>query len=1124
MAGIASALFFTGAAAAADHPDYRPAPAWVLAQPIKTDARTDDGAATQVLLQNEQYRLGADADEYFVETATKVATPSGLESLGSVTINWSPDNETLAIHAIRIVRGTRTIDILGQGEKVSVLRRESGLEELKLDGSLTATLQVAGLEVGDILDVAYTIRRQDPVRHGHSDGITGIFRPGLVSRAYIRLIWPKSKDVKWRATRGLPAPVQSTVGDTVELLSTADDVSVPKVEDSAPARFKNVGTLDFSDFPSWAEVSAVMAPYYAKAADLSPTSPIRAEAAQIRARYPDPEARALAALQLVEDKVRYFFIGMDNGGYIPAGADLTWSRRFGDCKGKTVLLIALLHELGIQAEPALVSTWGGDGMEARLPTLDLFDHVIVRASIGDHSYWLDATRLGDYRLKLEELDYAHALPLRPGGAGLVEVAHIPPSELAFESRLNLDATGGLDRPAPAHVEHIFRGETGLGTGLAYASTSKIDVEPKLKDYWKKQYSWIKPEKVSYTFDRLTGQTALVMDGAATIDWAESNGAREFIVGDSGVGWNANFQREAGPDEKAPLAINYDYFKRWTVVVKLPHDGARFGLANAAPIDKTVAGFAITRRTEQKDDVVTIVAEERALTPEISADEAQAAAKALRTLADFDVIIRAVPPISAADKGAADAALAALNQVIEKAQTDSSATSILAGIQPVVSMPGFAKLSPDVRRRAWSILSWAARQTDDFRLALSAADEAVASGPLNARTLQLKLDALAGLGESDAAARTLATYARALPNQLDQIPDSFIGRAVGDASGATKLDLCAALFAARWVPTGAFNSPDFVWLAYAEALLERGDADTALKVAREINVPRQMIMMRADKRFDRIVASDPQHFDVKRALAWELADLQDRSARNPDLLEGVNAVAQALVERSQPEAALALVNTALARARSTEHASTPFKDQDEELRWTLNAQADALRAVGQTDDAIRALERSAHRPEHGHVNVSQILNLAITLVNVDRAKDALDVLQDIDPGRASPFGMMTYKSVSACANAQLGDMAKAKFDIGYLRDHAKDSPRILRESYLCVDDSDAAAANLIAALDDTSTRSATLRLVQRFTPPAHAGRWETLMLRRERALTQRRDVSDKISAMGRVEDYPIHRSE
>ncbi len=80
---------------------------------------------------------------------------------------------------------------------------------------------------------------------------------------------------------------------------------------------------------------------------------------------------------------------------MPARADETWQRRFGDCKGKTVLLLALLKELGIQAEPALVSLGGGDGLDERLPSLGAFNHVIVRATIGGKVYWLDGTRTGD---------------------------------------------------------------------------------------------------------------------------------------------------------------------------------------------------------------------------------------------------------------------------------------------------------------------------------------------------------------------------------------------------------------------------------------------------------------------------------------------------------------------------------------------------------------------------------------------------------------------------------------------------------------------------------------------------------------------------------------------------------
>src|SRR6202012_1409513 len=132
--------------------------------------------------------------------------------------------------------------------------------------------------------------------------------------------------------------------------------------------------IQATSFKSWNDVSKLMAPLYAKASDISKTSPIKAEADAIAARTPDPKARAFAALQLVEDKTRYFFIGVGDGGYVPAKAHDNWAGKFGACKGKTFLLLALLKELGAQAEPALANIGAGDGMDERPPSLGAFNH------------------------------------------------------------------------------------------------------------------------------------------------------------------------------------------------------------------------------------------------------------------------------------------------------------------------------------------------------------------------------------------------------------------------------------------------------------------------------------------------------------------------------------------------------------------------------------------------------------------------------------------------------------------------------------------------------------------------------------------------------------------------------
>ena len=89
-------------------------------------------------------------------------------------------------------------------------------------------------------------------------------------------------------------------------------------------------------------VSRLMAPLYEEGAKLEPDSPLLAEIERIRAAHDTPAARAAAALRLVEDEVRYLALSMGDGNYVPMSADEVWRSSYGDCKGKTVLLLALL--------------------------------------------------------------------------------------------------------------------------------------------------------------------------------------------------------------------------------------------------------------------------------------------------------------------------------------------------------------------------------------------------------------------------------------------------------------------------------------------------------------------------------------------------------------------------------------------------------------------------------------------------------------------------------------------------------------------------------------------------------------------------------------------------------------
>jgi tetratricopeptide (TPR) repeat protein len=613
------------------------------------------GASVQLLLSDSQMRFGPAGDEFYSETVFKVLTPSGLAAVSHLAPSWNPETETLTFHHFNLIRGSKVIDLLDGGKKVTVLRRETNLELAMLDGDLTAALQPEGLQVGDVVDLGLTLTRRDPVMHGFSQAENALRFVGIAAHLRIRGVWPDAKPIRWRTTEGMAAPRITRSADGTELSIELDNAEAPKPPAHAPDRYADLGALQLTQFGDWSTVSALMSPLYDKADTLAPSSPLKAEAQQIAAASSDPKTRAEAALRLVQDEVRYAFVGMNLGGYVPADADLTWRRRFGDCKGKTALLIALLRELGVSAQPALVASVGGDGLDRRLPML-AFDHVIVRAVIGGKVYWLDGTRTGDRNLdEIRIPDFHWALPVQAAGARLVKLTPAPLDQPAFESRLRLDASAGLDARAPAHAEHLFRGDAAVGWNLLLTAAGRIDAEKSLRDYWRGQLAWIDVKTVDFAFDDVRRVMRLTMDGSASMDWRKSGGARDFEIDDSNLGFEPSFKRDPGPGADAPFTVAFPSFNQWTVTITLPRGGVDFGLLNAGDVDQTIAAVRYQRRSRIQGGVMTMTASERSLAPEFAASEAESATTQLRNLTAYDVTVRdAALPTNAAQVDASDA--------------------------------------------------------------------------------------------------------------------------------------------------------------------------------------------------------------------------------------------------------------------------------------------------------------------------------------------------------------------------------------------------------------------------------------------------------------------------------------
>jgi hypothetical protein len=368
-----------------------------------------------------------------------------------------------------------------------------------------------------------------------------------------------------------------------------------------------------------------MIPLYAAARTLPAGSPLIAEADRIAASSSDPGKRMLAALRLTQEQVRYVALLLGEGAYRPADATETWERRFGDCKGKSAMLLGLLDRLGIEAEPMLVNSSTGALLGARLPSLTSFNHVIVRARVNGTAYYLDATDYGQRTLsELARSTLSYGLPV-VGNAALVKLPQTVPAEPLYQAAIDWDGRQGFERKVPFTATLTLRGE------MAADMRAKRDADGNTDDYLTKLKELVPTisnddlKLVSDEPEQPDGSYVARFNGAIATDWSPVEGLKgyRFQFGQSTVKWNADLGRESGERKDLPMMLGWPYYQQTTETVLLPA-GARGYRVDAAPIDQTIAGIHIARSVALEGERVVARSEFRHVTPEVTAEEVRAA--------------------------------------------------------------------------------------------------------------------------------------------------------------------------------------------------------------------------------------------------------------------------------------------------------------------------------------------------------------------------------------------------------------------------------------------------------------------------------------------------------------------
>ena len=363
--------------------DVRPVPAWVEAVEAETSleiARQNVRWGIYDLLNDHQVNGHA----RFYRIARKVLSPSGVQNASELELDFDPSFERLTLHHVDIVRGNLRIDSL-EPDEIRVIEKEDDSDNRIYDGQRTALLFIKDVRPGDVIDYAWSVEGDNPLLGGRYTDEYDLSSAVPARRIRHRLLWPVGRPLHWRGGD----PEIAMQGATQVLVWERRDVPALDVDDAIPSWYEPWESIQISEFASWKEVATWADAMFVL--DERSSNEVKQLAAQIASQHATPDARVTAAIRFVQDEIRYLGIEMGRNSHEPHQPWETLESRWGDCKDKTLLLVALLRELGLQAYPALVNTRLEHRLAEKLPSPFLFDHVIAQVIDRGKIYWVDGT-------------------------------------------------------------------------------------------------------------------------------------------------------------------------------------------------------------------------------------------------------------------------------------------------------------------------------------------------------------------------------------------------------------------------------------------------------------------------------------------------------------------------------------------------------------------------------------------------------------------------------------------------------------------------------------------------------------------------------------------------------------
>ncbi|MEW6366367.1 MAG: DUF3857 domain-containing protein [Acidobacteriota bacterium] len=376
-----------------------------------------EGADVVILKDEERYRYEADGRTTYTEHVIYgVLTSDGVADWASVGCEWEPWHQDRPTVEARVITPDGKVHALDAATVVEVPVNPY-VPDIYLDRrAIQAPLPA--VTVGAVVE--HVVRLVDKTPYFDAGHAARVFPRRWVPVGQYRLVLdaPAGLPLKYRV-RSMPdlTPRRDEADQRVTLTFDAGPIEAYEdIETMCPPEDSPVPCVVFSTGKSWQDVARSyydMVEAAVKGADVSAiVDPIVRENADVRSRV-DQLAGWLA------QNIRYTGVEFGENSLVPHALGDILARKYGDCKDKAALLVAMLRAAGLPAHVAILASRASYEVEPDLPGMGLFDHAIVVVT-GEQWVWIDPTDEYSRPGHLPPDDQGRwALVIRPETTGLV---------------------------------------------------------------------------------------------------------------------------------------------------------------------------------------------------------------------------------------------------------------------------------------------------------------------------------------------------------------------------------------------------------------------------------------------------------------------------------------------------------------------------------------------------------------------------------------------------------------------------------------------------------------------------------------------------------------------------------